>query len=52
MLLLLFVVFLIQFFTFWIFEPLTTFLTYFLEVRFLPVLVLLIFIYFFSSNSN
>ena len=34
MLLLLFFVFLIQFFTYWIFEPLSSFLEYFLEIKF------------------
>jgi len=49
---LLFFVVLIQFFTYWIFEPLTTFLEYVFEVRFLPILALLAFILLFSTKKN
>ena len=40
MFLLLFFVLLIQFFTYWIFEPLAYFLEYVLEIRLFPVLAL------------
>ena len=51
MFLLLFVVFLIQFFTYWIFEPFTSFLEYVLEIRFFPVFALLGFILLFSVKN-
>ncbi len=38
---LLFFVLLIQFFTYWIFEPLSSFLEYILEVRSLPIVALI-----------
>ena len=41
MFLLLFFVFLIQFFTFWVFEPLASFLEYVLEIRFFPIVALI-----------
>ncbi len=41
MFLLLFFVFLIQFLTYWIFEPLTSFLGYFLEIRLFPIIALI-----------
>ena len=47
-----FFVLLIQFLTYWIFEPLTFFLTNLLEVRLLPVIALLIFIVLFLSEEN
>ena len=51
MFLLLFFVLIIQFLTYWIFEPLTTFLEYVFEVRFLPIIVLLAFILLFSTKK-
>ena len=51
MFLLLFFVFLIQFFTYWIFEPLANFLNYVLEIRLLPVLALTGLILLFSSKN-
>jgi len=51
MLLLLFFVFLIQFFTYWIFEPLSSFLEYFLEIKLLPIIALLLLILFFSGKK-
>ena len=51
MFLLLFFVALIQFFTYWIFEPLTSFLEYVLEIRFLPFVALLVFILLFSGKK-
>ena len=41
MFLLLFFVLLIQFFTYWIFEPLTSFLEYVLEIRLFPIIALI-----------
>ena len=41
MFLLLFFVLLIQFFTYWIFEPLTSFLEYVLEIRLFPLIALI-----------
>ena len=51
MFLLLFLVLLIQFFTFWIFEPFASFLEYFLEIRFLPIIALLTLILLFSEKN-
>ena len=45
MFLLFFLVSLIQFFIFWIFEPIVTFLEYVLEIRFLPIILLLGFVF-------
>ena len=47
-----FFVLIIQFLTYWIFEPFTTFLEYVFEVRFLPILALLAFILLFSTKKN
>ena len=51
MLLLLFFVLLIQFFTFWIFEPLTSFVEYFIEIRLFPLVALLGLILLFSAKN-
>ena len=51
MLLLLFFVLLIQFFTYWIFEPLTSFVEYFLEIRLFPLVALLSLILLFSAEN-
>ena len=51
MLLLLFFVLLIQFFTYWIFEPLASFLGYVLEIRLLPTFALLGLIWLFSAKT-
>jgi len=51
MFLLLFVILLIQFFTYWIFEPLVFFLEYLLEIRFFPLIALVGFILLFSSKN-
>ena len=51
MFLLLFFVLLIQFFTYWIFEPLASFLEYVLEIRTLPIIALIGFIYLFSAKN-
>ncbi len=51
MFLLLFFVFLIQLFTYWIFEPLASFLEYFLEIRLFPVIALIALIFLFSAKN-
>ena len=51
MFLLLFFVLLIQFFTYWIFEPLASFLEYVLEIRLFPIIALIVLIFLFSSKS-
>ena len=51
MFLLLFFVFLIQFFTYWIFEPLSSFLEYVLEIRLFPVIALIVLISLFSGKN-
>jgi len=51
MFLLLFFVLLIQFFTYWIFEPLASFLDYVLEIRLLPILALIGLIWLFSKRN-
>ena len=51
MFLLLFFVLLIQFFTYWIFEPLASFLEYFLEIRLIPFIALLGLILLFSAKN-
>ena len=51
MFLLLAFVLLIQFFTYWIFEPLTSFLGSFLEIKSLPIFALVGFILLFSAKN-
>ena len=51
MFLLLFFVFLIQFFTYWIFEPLASFLQYVLEIRFFPIIALIGLVFLFSTKN-
>ena len=51
MFLLLFFVLLIQFFTFWIFEPLASFLEYVLEIKSLPGIALVGLIFLFSAKN-
>ena len=51
MFLLLFFVLVIQFFTFWIFEPLASFLEYVLEIKLLPLVALLGLITIFSGKT-
>ena len=51
MFLLLFFVLLIQFFTYWIFEPLTSFLEYFLEIGFFPIVALIGLVFLFSAKN-
>ena len=51
MFLLLFFVLLIQFFTNWIFEPLSAFLEYVLEIRLFPIIALIGLIFLFSAKN-
>ena len=51
MFLLLFFVLLIQFFTFWVFEPVVFFLEYVFEIRLLPIIALIGLILMFSANT-
>jgi len=51
MFLLSFFVLLIQFFTFWIFEPLTSFVGYIFELRLLPTIALIVLVLFFSAKN-
>ena len=51
MLLLLFFVLLIQFFTYWIFEPLASFLEYLLEIRLIPIIALIGLVFLFSAKN-
>ena len=51
MFLLLFFVFLIQFFTYWIFEPLASFLEYVLEIRMIPIIALIGLVFLFSAKN-
>jgi len=52
MFLLLFFVVLIQFFTYWVFEPMAFFLESVFEIRILPIIALIGLILLFSTNSN
>jgi len=51
MFLLLFFVLLIQFFTFWVFEPLASFLEYVLEIRLFPIIALIGLVFLFSAKN-
>ena len=51
MFLLLFFVLLIQFFTYWVFEPIASFLGYSLEIRFSPIIALIVLVYLFSAKN-
>ena len=51
MFLLLFFVLLIQFFTYWIFEPIASFLEYVLEIRLFPIIALIGLILLFSAKN-
>jgi len=44
-------VLLIQFFTYWIFEPVASFLEYVLEVRLFPIIALISLIFLFSARN-
>jgi len=51
MILLLFFVLLIQLFTYWLFNPLASFLEYVLEIRLFPIIALVAFIFLFSARN-
>jgi len=51
MFLLLFVVLSIQFFSYWIFEPLASFLEYVLEIRLFPIIALIGLVFLFSAKN-
>ena len=51
MFLLLFFVLLIQFLTYWIFEPFASFLEYVLEIRFFPIVALIGLVFLFSVKN-
>ncbi len=51
MFLFLFFVLLIQFFTYWIFEPLAFFIEYVLEIRFFPIIALIGLFFLFSAKN-
>jgi hypothetical protein len=51
MFLLLFFVLLIQFFTYWIFEPLASLLEYVLEIRMIPIIALIGLVFLFSAKN-
>jgi len=51
MFILLFFVLFIQFFTYWIFEPLASFLEYVLEIRLFPIIALIVLIFLFSAKN-
>jgi len=51
MFLLLFFVLFIQFFNYWIFQPIASFLEYFLEIRLLPIVALVALIILFPTTN-
>ena len=51
MFLLLFFIFLIQFFTYWVFEPLTSFLEFVLEIKLFPIIALIVLVCLFSAKN-
>ena len=51
MILLLFFILIIQFFTYWVFEPLASFLEYVLEIKLLPIIALIGLIFLFSVKN-
>jgi len=51
MFLILLFVLLIQFFTYWLFEPLASFLVHVLEIRLFPILALIGLIWLFSGKN-
>ena len=51
MFLLLFFVFLIQFLTYWVFEPLASFLEYVLAIRLFPIVALIGLVFLFSVKN-
>ena len=51
MFLLLFFVLLIQFLTYWIFEPFASFLEYVLEIRMFPIIAMIGLVFLFSTKN-
>ena len=51
MIILLFFVLLIQFFTYWIFEPFSSLLEYVIEIRLFPIIALIVTILIFSGKT-
>ncbi len=51
MFLLLFFILLIQFLTYWIFEPFVSFFEYVLEIRWFPIIALIGLIFLFSAKN-
>ena len=51
MFLLLFFIFLIQFFTYWVFEPVASFFEYVLEIRLFLVIALMALVFLFSAKN-
>jgi len=51
MFLLLFFVLLIQFFTYWVFEPIASFLEYVLEIRLFPIIALIGLVFLLSAKN-
>ena len=51
MFLLLFFVLLIQFLTYWIFEPFASFLEYVLEIRLFPIIALIGLVFLFTTKN-
>jgi len=51
MFLLVFFVLFIQFFTYWVFEPLASFLEYVLEIRLIPIIALTSLVFLFSAKN-
>jgi len=51
MFLLLFFVLLVQFSTYWIFEPLASFIEYVLDMRFFPIIALIGLVFLFSAKN-
>jgi len=51
MFLLLFFALFIQFFTYWVFEPLASFLEYVLEIRMFPIIALIGLVFLFSTKN-
>ncbi len=49
---LLFFVLLIQFFNYWIFEPLSVFLNNLFEIKYIPSIALLVFLFLFSARDK
>ena len=51
MFLLLFFVLLVQFSTYWIFEPLASFIEYVIDIRFFPIIALIGLVFLFSAKN-